>query len=68
MQSLHGISNKRGGHGIRSNSKSPVASASAFESQEGSEEEDNLLNDSKLDNAYLHANGITVSSFMCSLL
>ncbi|URD80363.1 Adenosine/AMP deaminase [Musa troglodytarum] len=58
MQALHGISNKRGGHGIRSTSKSPVASASAFESQEGSEEEDNLPNDSKLDNAYLHANGI----------
>ncbi|CAL9069920.1 unnamed protein product [Musa banksii] len=58
VQSLHGISNKRGGHGIRSTSKSPVASASAFGSQEGSEEEDNLPNDSKLDNAYLHANGI----------
>ncbi|KAL5720997.1 AMP deaminase [Ranunculus cassubicifolius] len=37
--------------------KSPVASASAFESVEGSDEEDNLTDNSKLDNGYLLANG-----------
>ncbi|XP_050235657.1 AMP deaminase [Mercurialis annua] len=37
--------------------KSPVASASAFESMEGSDEEDNLTDNSKLDTTYLHANG-----------
>ncbi|PIA59479.1 hypothetical protein AQUCO_00400396v1 [Aquilegia coerulea] len=49
---------KRSGHMIRPPSpKSPVASASAFESLEGSDEEDNLTDNSKLDNGYLHDNG-----------
>ncbi|XP_043697964.1 AMP deaminase-like isoform X2 [Telopea speciosissima] len=51
-------SNKRSAHIMRPTSpKSPVASASAFESIEGSDEEDNLTDNSKLDNSYLHANG-----------
>ncbi|XP_062095104.1 AMP deaminase [Humulus lupulus] len=37
--------------------KSPVASASAFESVEGSDDEDNLTDSSKLDTTYLHTNG-----------
>ncbi|XP_027334826.1 AMP deaminase [Abrus precatorius] len=37
--------------------KSPVASASAFESVEGSDDEDNLIDKTKLDTAYLHTNG-----------
>ncbi|CAL9120667.1 unnamed protein product [Musa acuminata var. zebrina] len=57
-QSVHSSFNKRGGHGIRPISpKSPVASASAFGSQEGSDEDDNLPNDSGLDNTYLETNG-----------
>lgn len=51
---------KRAGHIIRPTSpKSPVASASAFESVEGSDDEDNLPDNSKLDTTYLHANGTT---------
>ncbi|XP_058110286.1 AMP deaminase-like isoform X1 [Magnolia sinica] len=51
-------STKRAGHVIRPPSpKSPVASASAFESIEGSDEEDNLPDNSKLDMTYLHVNG-----------
>ncbi|KAL6336496.1 hypothetical protein AAG906_022437 [Vitis piasezkii] len=53
-------STKRAGHIIRPTSpKSPVASASAFESVEGSDDEDNLPDNSKLDTTYLHANGTT---------
>lgn len=37
--------------------KSPVASASAFESVEGSDDEDNMTDTAKLDTAYLHTNG-----------
>ncbi|CAJ2655932.1 unnamed protein product [Trifolium pratense] len=37
--------------------KSPVASASAFESVEGSDDEDNLSDRAKLDTTYLHTNG-----------
>ncbi|KDP24426.1 hypothetical protein JCGZ_24990 [Jatropha curcas] len=37
--------------------KSPVASASAFESMDGSDEEDNMTDNSKLDATYLHTNG-----------
>ncbi|XP_039128790.1 LOW QUALITY PROTEIN: AMP deaminase [Dioscorea cayenensis subsp. rotundata] len=49
---------KRSGHFIKPTSpKSPVASASAFESLEGSDEEDSLAIDAKLDTSYLHANG-----------
>lgn len=56
-----GSSTKRGGHIMRPPSpKSPVASASAFESVEGSDEEDNLTDNPKLDNGYLHANGTVV--------
>lgn len=40
--------------------KSPVASASAFESVEGSDEEDNMTENTKLDAAYLHTNGNVV--------
>ena len=41
--------------------KSPVASASAFESVEGSDDEDNITDSAKLDTAYLHSNGDVVS-------
>ncbi|XP_059462294.1 AMP deaminase [Corylus avellana] len=37
--------------------KSPVASASAFESVEGSDDEDNMTDNAKLDITYLHTNG-----------
>ncbi|URE47923.1 Adenosine/AMP deaminase [Musa troglodytarum] len=57
-QSVHSSFSKIGGHGFRPTSpKSPVASASAFGSQEGSDEDDNLPNDSELDNTYLQTNG-----------
>jgi len=41
--------------------KSPVASASAFESVEGSDDEDNMTDKDKLDTSYLHTNGNAVS-------
>ncbi|XP_061344639.1 AMP deaminase-like [Gastrolobium bilobum] len=37
--------------------KSPVASASAFESVEGSDDEDDVTEQAKLDTTYLHTNG-----------
>lgn len=37
--------------------RSPVASASAFESVEGSDDEDNLTENAKLDTTYIHTNG-----------
>ncbi|KAK7349811.1 hypothetical protein VNO77_07521 [Canavalia gladiata] len=37
--------------------KSPVASASAFESVDGSDDEDNVTDEVKLDTTYLHTNG-----------
>ncbi|XP_020233434.1 AMP deaminase [Cajanus cajan] len=40
--------------------KSPVASASAFESVEGSDDEDNITDKDKLDTTYLHTNGTVV--------
>lgn len=53
----------RAGHLVRPTSpKSPVASASAFESVEGSDDEDNMTDASKLDTTYLHTNGETVSN------
>lgn len=53
--------NKRASRAIGPPSpKSP--SASAFESMEGSDEEDNLDIDVKLNNSYLHVNGDLVSS------
>uniref|UniRef100_A0A2P2LH03 AMP deaminase n=3 Tax=Rhizophora mucronata TaxID=61149 RepID=A0A2P2LH03_RHIMU len=49
---------KKAGALIRPTSpKSPVASASAFESMEGSDEEDNTTDNSKLDTTFLHTNG-----------
>ncbi|KAJ8898937.1 hypothetical protein K2173_008431 [Erythroxylum novogranatense] len=49
---------KRGGNLVRPTSpKSPVASASAFESVEGSDEEDNMTDNAKLETSYLHTNG-----------
>lgn len=51
----HVNSTKRAGHRPTS-PKSPVASASAFESIEGSDDEDNIVDDSKL-NTYIHTNG-----------
>ncbi|XVE97109.1 hypothetical protein REPUB_Repub02eG0282400 [Reevesia pubescens] len=54
----HATSAKRSGNLIRPTSpKSPVASASAFESIEGSDDEDNMTDNSKLDFTYLHTNG-----------
>lgn len=50
----------RGGHLIRPTSpKSP--SASAFESIEGSDDEDNMTDNSKVDSTYLYTNGDAVS-------
>ncbi|KAF6147006.1 hypothetical protein GIB67_036725 [Kingdonia uniflora] len=55
-------SGKRTGHIIGPVSpKSPIASASAFESVEGSDEEDILTDGSKIDTIYLHANGDAVN-------
>ncbi|KAG1339076.1 AMP deaminase [Cocos nucifera] len=56
-QSIHVSSNKKAGHIRPTSPRSPVASGSAFESVEGSDEEENLHSDSKLDNTYLHTNG-----------
>ncbi|XVF55071.1 hypothetical protein PTKIN_Ptkin06aG0007200 [Pterospermum kingtungense] len=54
----HATSAKRSGILIRPTSpKSPVASASAFESVEGSDDEDNMTDNSKIDTTYLHTNG-----------
>ena len=54
----------RGGHLIRPTSpKSP--SASAFESIEGSDDEDNMTDNSKVDSTYLYTNGDAVSC-LCS--
>ncbi|PSS23834.1 AMP deaminase [Actinidia chinensis var. chinensis] len=55
--SSHVSSTKRPVHLMRPTSpKSPVASASAFESVEGSDDEDNMTDNAKL-NTYIHANG-----------
>lgn len=52
----------RAGHHTRPISpKSPVASVSAFESIEGSDDEDNLTDAAKLDTTYVHTNGNEVS-------
>ncbi|KAL3536537.1 hypothetical protein ACH5RR_004998 [Cinchona calisaya] len=62
-KSGHTGSTKRAGHLIRPTSpKSPVASASAFESVAGSDDEDNMTDNARLDSTYLHANGNTVES------
>ncbi|RAL52152.1 hypothetical protein DM860_017289 [Cuscuta australis] len=54
----HVGSYKRAGHPLRPTSpRSPVASVSAFESVEGSDEEDNLTENTKLDTIYLQTNG-----------
>ncbi|KAF5750810.1 AMP deaminase [Tripterygium wilfordii] len=51
-------STKRSGSFMKTTSpKSPMASASAFESVEGSDEEDNMTDNSKLDLTFLHPNG-----------
>lgn len=50
------------GHLIRPTSpKSPVASVSAFESVEGSDDEDNINDNAALDTTYMHSNGNAVS-------
>ena len=60
----HASSTKRTGSFIRPTSpKSPVASASAFESGEGSADEDNMTDSAKLDTKYLHTNGNAVSLY-----
>lgn len=52
----------RVGHLVRPTSpRSPVVSASAFESVEGSDDEDNLTDSGKVDTTYLHTNGNAVS-------
>lgn len=61
---LHATTAKRSSGLLRPTSpKSPVASASAFESVEGSDDEDNLTDNSKIDTTYLHTNGNAVSLF-----
>lgn len=55
-------STKRAGHLIRPTTpKSPVASASAFESVEGSDDDD-ITDNANLETSYLDANGDVVSS------
>jgi len=50
---------------IRPNSpKSPAASASAFESADGSDEDDATQHGGKLDNGYINTNGNLVSSHL----
>ena len=64
----HASSTKRTGSFIRPTSpKSPVASASAFESGEGSADEDNMTDSAKLDTKYLHTNGNAVSLYNSAL-
>lgn len=59
---VHSGSAKRMTHLVRPTSpKSPVASASAYGSLEGSDEDDVLQDDPKLDTIYLHSNGNIVS-------
>ncbi|KAK5804376.1 hypothetical protein PVK06_032025 [Gossypium arboreum] len=54
----HATPTKKSGSVMRPTSpKSPVGSASAFESMEGSEDEDNMTDSSKIDLTYLHTNG-----------
>lgn len=66
-QSAHAIPNKRGGHVIRP--ASPKSSIhSAFGSKDGSEEDDNMENDAKLDDAYLHTNGHFMVSAPCTFI
>lgn len=57
--SVHGASSiRKTGSFVRPISpKSPVASASAFESVEESDDDDNLTNSEGLDASYLQANG-----------
>ncbi|XP_075510261.1 AMP deaminase-like isoform X2 [Primulina tabacum] len=51
-------STTRAAHLIRPTSpKSPVVSAAAFESVEGSDDEDNMTDNCKLDMSYIHTNG-----------
>jgi len=65
-QSVCANTNKRAGNLIRPISpKSPGASASAFESLEGSDDDVTLPNDVKLDNSYLLTNGDIVSLCTC---
>lgn len=65
----HATSAKRSSSLIRPTSpKSPVASASAFESIEGSDDEDNMTDNSKIDTTYLHTNGKAVSQLYSLLL
>ncbi|XP_024026427.1 AMP deaminase isoform X2 [Morus notabilis] len=60
-EALHVGAAKRSSGLLRPTSpKSPVASASAFESVEGSDDEDNMTDNSKLDTSYIHANGNAV--------
>lgn len=47
--------------------KSPVASASAFESVEGSDDEDIISESANLDTTYLHSNGDVVSNAFVQL-
>ncbi|MQL81060.1 hypothetical protein Taro_013518, partial [Colocasia esculenta] len=57
-QPVSANSTKRSGHPVMATSpKSPAPCASAFESLEGSDDEDSLTNVSKLDSTFLHANG-----------
>ncbi|OMO85037.1 hypothetical protein CCACVL1_10473 [Corchorus capsularis] len=58
----HGALAKRSSSLLRPTSpKSPVASASAFESMEGSDDEDNMTDNSKIDTTFLHTNGNAVN-------
>lgn len=62
--SLHASAAKRSSGLLRPTSpKSPVASASAFESVEGSDDEDIMIDNTKQDTTYLLANGNAVSLF-----
>lgn len=64
---MHAVPNKRSGHIMRSTSpKSSVHSA--FGSQDGSEEDDNMENGAKLDDTYVHTNGHFIVSANCTFV
>jgi AMP deaminase len=59
---VHSGSAKRMVHLVRPTSpKSPVASESAYGSLEGTDEDDGMQDDPKLNPIYMHSNGNTVS-------
>lgn len=65
-KSSHAVATKKKNLLRSTSPRSPVASGSAFESGEGSDDEDNMTDNSKADNTYLHTNGNAVSLLLLS--